>query len=133
MAAAVVAVAAGTRDNADKKLPPKDRSNYRCWSCNEFGYLANLKQCPNYKKKPEEKEVNAKATWQEYEASMYTMVRWADEEDETREYTVNNTVHITQVLAPTKVLLDNQADISIIHRIHWMLLSNVQKSESRSE
>jgi len=25
----------------DKKPPPKDRPNYRCWSCNEFGHLAN--------------------------------------------------------------------------------------------
>jgi hypothetical protein len=59
---------------------------------------------------------------------MYTMVRWVEEKDETREYTVDNAVHVTQVLAPTKVLLDNQADISIIHP---MLLSNVQKSEKR--
>jgi hypothetical protein len=57
---------------------------------------------------------------------MYTMVRWVEEKDETREYTVDNAVHVTQVLAPTKVLLDNQADISIIHP---MLLSNVQKLE----
>jgi hypothetical protein len=66
--------------------------------------------------------------WQEYEASMYTMVRWVEEKDETREYMVNNAVHVTQVLAPTEVLLDNQADISIIHP---MLLKNVQKSERR--
>jgi hypothetical protein len=122
------AAAAGTGDDGDKKPPPKDWSNYKCWSCNEFGHLANSKQCPNYKKKPEEKEVNANAMWQEYEASMYTMVRWVEEKDETREYMVNNAVHVTQVLAPTEVLLDNQADISIIHP---MLLKNVQKSERR--
>jgi hypothetical protein len=127
--AAAAAAPAGTGDDAEEKTPPKDRSNYRCWSCNKFGHLANLKQCPNYKKKLEEKEVNANATWQEYEASMYTTVRWVEEKDETREYTVNNAVHVTQVLAPTKVLLDNQAGISIIH---LMLLNNVQKLEKRN-
>jgi hypothetical protein len=127
-AAAAAAASAGNSDDADKKPPPKDRSNYKCWSCNEFGHLANSKQCPNYKKKTEDKDVNANATWQEYEASMYTTVRWVEEKDETREYTVNNAVHVTQVLKPTKVLLDNQADISIVHP---MLLTNVQKSERR--
>jgi hypothetical protein len=127
-AAAAEAAAAGTSDEADKKPPPKDRSNYKCWSCNEFGHLANSKQCPNYKKRTEEKDVNANATWQEYEASMYTTTRWEEDRHETREYTVNNAVHVTQVLAPTEVLLDNQADISIIHP---MLLTDVQKSEKR--
>jgi hypothetical protein len=126
--AAAEAALAGTSDEADKKPPPKDRSNYKCWSCNEFGHLANSKQCPNYKKKMEEKDVNANGTWQEYEASMNTTVRWEEEMCETREYTVNNAVHVTQVLAPTKVLLDNQADISIIHP---MLLTDVQNSERR--
>jgi len=60
--AATAAASAGTSDKADKKPPPKDRSNYKCWSCNEFGHLANSKQCPNYKKKTEEKDVNANAT-----------------------------------------------------------------------
>jgi len=72
--------------------------------------------------------VNANVTWQEYEASMYTTVRWVEKKCETREYTVNNAVHVTQVLAPTEVLLDNQADISIIHP---MLLTDVHKSERR--
>jgi hypothetical protein len=36
---------------------------------------------------------------------------------------VNNAVHIMQALEPTKVLLDNQADISIMHP---MLLRDVQ-------
>jgi hypothetical protein len=125
---AAAAASAGNSDNADKKPPPKDRSNYKCWSCNKFGHLANSKQCPNYKKKAEDKDVIADATWQAYEASMYTTVRWVEDKDETREYTVNNAVHVTQVLKPTEVLLENQADISIVHP---MLLTNVQKSERR--
>jgi hypothetical protein len=116
-------------EDADKKPPPKDRSNYRCWSCNEFVRLANSKQCPNYKKRSEDRDVNKNATWQEYEASMYVTVRLAEEEDEEQqEFTVNNAVHLTHTLEPTKVLLDNQADISIIQ---LMLLRDVQKSQRR--
>jgi hypothetical protein len=89
-----------------------------------MGHLANLKQCPNYKKKSEDKDVNANATWQEYEASLYMMVRRADEE----EYIVNNALSVKQALEPTKVLLDNQADISMIHP---MLLKDVQKVDRR--
>jgi hypothetical protein len=37
-------------EDGDKKLP-KDRSNYKCWSCSEFGHLAYSKHCMNYKKK----------------------------------------------------------------------------------
>jgi hypothetical protein len=125
--AAAAAAESETTEDADKKPPPKDRSNYRCWSCNEFGHLANSKQCPNYKKRSEDRDVNANATWQEYEASMYVTVRLAEEEDEEQqEFTANNAVHVTQTLEPTEVLLDNQADISIMHP---MLLRDVQKSQ----
>jgi hypothetical protein len=127
--AAAAAVESETTEDVDKKPPPKDRSNYRCWSCNEFGHLANSKQCPNYKKKSEDKDVNANVTWQEYKASMYMMVRLAEEVNEDQqEFVVNNPVHVTQALEPTKVLLDNQADISIMHP---MLLQDVQKSQRR--
>jgi hypothetical protein len=47
---------------------------------------------------------------------MYVTVRLVDEVNENeQEFVVNNAVHVTQALEPTKVLLDNQADISIIH------------------
>jgi hypothetical protein len=122
--AAAAAAESETTEEGDKKPPPKDRSNYRCWSCNEFGHLANSKQCPNYKKKSEDKDVNANVTWQEYEASMYVTGRLAEEVNENeQESVVNNAVHIMQALEPTKVLLDNQADISIMHP---MLLRDVQ-------
>ena len=72
----------------------------------------------DYKKKSKEKEVSANATWQEYEASMYVTIRWADQDqDKEEEFMVNNAVHVTQALRPTKVLLDNQADTSIIHPV----------------
>ena len=66
------------------------------------------------------------STWQEYEASINATVRF--EEDELQEYAVNNTVHIMQGLLPTRVLLDNQANISILHA---MLLSNARKAKQK--
>jgi hypothetical protein len=54
-AAAAAAAAVGTNKEEDKKSPPKDRSNYKCWSCNKFGHLANSKLCQNYKKKSKER------------------------------------------------------------------------------
>ncbi len=45
---------------------------------------------------------------------------------ESQEYIVNNAVNVTQQLRKTEVLLDNQADISIIHP---MLLENVRPAE----
>jgi hypothetical protein len=106
----------------DKK-PPKDRSNYKCWSCDELGHLANSKQCPNYKKKKEAEDAAVNATWQEYEASMYTTIA---EETEIEEHVVNNTVNKNQEVALTKILLDNQANISIVHPA---LLTIVRKSK----
>jgi hypothetical protein len=45
---------------------------------------------------------------------------------ESQEYVVNNAVNVTQQLRKTEVLLDNQADISIVHP---MLLENVRPAE----
>jgi hypothetical protein len=42
--------------------------------------------------------------------------------------TKKSTVHITQALVPTEVLLDTQADISIMH---LMLLKDVKKSQKK--
>jgi hypothetical protein len=127
--AAATAGESETTEDADKKPPPKDRSNYKCWSCNEFRHLANSKQCPNYKKRSKDRDVNANATWQEYKASMYMTVRLAEEVDEEQhEFTLNNAIYVTQTLEPTEVLLNNQADISIMHP---MLLQDVQKSQQR--
>jgi len=120
--------AAEANEKEDKKQPPKDRSNYECWSCSKMGHLANSKQCPNYKKKGDDKDVNANATWQDYKAIIYVTIQWANEEQGKEKFTVNNAVQVTQSLEPTKVLLDNQVDISIMHP---MLLRDVQKAQSR--
>ena len=60
---------------------------------------------------------------------MYVTIRGADQsQDKEEEFTVNNAVYVAQELRPAKVLLDNQADISIIHP---MLLRDVQKAQRR--
>jgi hypothetical protein len=89
----------------DKK-PPKDRSNYKCWSCNELGHLANSKLCPNYKKKKEAEDAADNATWQEYEASMYTTI--GEETKIIEEHVVNNAVNENQEGVGSVQLVVNQ-------------------------
>jgi hypothetical protein len=105
-----------------EKKPPRDRSSYKCWSCGKFRHLANSKQCPNYKEKTVEQEAVVNTMWQEYEASLYMTIKCKEE------YTINNVVNIIQALELTKVLLDKQADISIVHPA---LLRDIQKAEMR--
>lgn len=102
--------------NESKQNPPKDRTNYKCWSCGEFGHLTNSKACLNKRKKQELEAALVNAAWQEYEA-----IR----EEQVKEYTVNNAVNVTQALLHTEILMDNQANISIVHP---SLLENVRKA-----
>jgi hypothetical protein len=80
------------------------------------------KDCPLH---PDNKKNKAKAgfinkTWADSDTCIFAMIQM---EAELEEHVVNSTVHITQGLLPTKVLLDNQANISIVHP---MLLKNVR-------
>jgi hypothetical protein len=50
------------------------------------------------------------------------------EEGKNEEHLINNAVHVTQGLKPTNVLLDNQANISIVHP---MLLKNVRPAPKK--
>jgi hypothetical protein len=111
--------AAGGKEN-DGNENKKDRSQLECWYCKEKGHFSS--KCPK-KKKDKEKENQAgeglaHATWQEeIEHSMFCTVC---------KYTVNNAVNVTQQLKTTEILLDNQADISIVHPV---LLQNVRPAE----
>jgi hypothetical protein len=128
--AAAVAVAAAMATGASaedgEKKTPKDLSHIECFRCKEPGHYSSSKDCPLHPsmQKVESRAVNS--TWQEYEASIYTTVRM--EEEELEEHTAMNAVHVTQGLFPTEVLLDNQANISILHP---MLLSNVRKAKQK--
>jgi hypothetical protein len=84
----------------------------------EKGHFSS--KCPKKKKDKESQagEGLAHATWQEeMEHSMFCTVC---------EYTVNNAVNVTQSLKTNKLLLDNQADISIVNPV---LLENVRPAE----
>jgi hypothetical protein len=101
----------------DEQATKKDRSQLECWYCKEKGHFSS--KCPKRKKDKEAKdgEAQAHATWQELEHSMFCTVC---------EVTVNNAVNATQKLKPNEVLLDNQADVSIVHPV---LLENVRPAE----
>jgi hypothetical protein len=57
---------------------------------------------------------------------MYTMVRV--EEEDMKEYVVDMAVNATKGISLTQVLLDNQADISVMHP---MMLSDVHPAERK--
>lgn len=112
----------------DSKKQSKDRSNYKCWSCGEKGHLANSKLCPNKKKKEEgEGVVNTTweelESWEEYEPNIFMAVG-----EVKKIYIVNNAVNVTQALLPTEILLDNQADITVINPV---LLKNVKTANKQ--
>ncbi len=71
-------------------------------------------------------EAMAHATWEEEQAYMF--VSWVEEEDTVKEYTVNNVVQQHRRLLPSEVLLDNQANISVIHP---MLLEDVRQADRK--
>jgi hypothetical protein len=101
----------------DEQTTKKDRSQLECWYCNEKGHFSS--KYPKRKKDKEAKDGEAQAhvTWQELEHSMFCTVC---------EVTVNNAVNATQKLKSNEVLLDNQADVSIVHPV---LLENVRSAE----
>jgi hypothetical protein len=112
-----------------RKKPQKDLSHIKCFTCNQMGHYAN--KCPKKKEQEEEDEDKAEVhgTWhEEQEAAMYmTTVSWADEEDVINRE-CHNAVHATKRLSLTKVLLDNQANISIIHP---MLLEDIRPAPKK--
>jgi hypothetical protein len=112
------AAAGGKQPEAGRKENKKDRTELECWYCDEKGHFSS--KCPKRKKDKESQEGEglAHATWQEeIEQNMFCTVC---------EYTVNNTVNVTQKLKTNDILPDNQADISIVHPV---LLENVRPAE----
>ncbi len=110
-------------DGGRKPKTPRDHSHIECLHCHEKGHYKN--QCPQLKEKAmAEAEATALASWYDNKANMF--VSWVNEEETVKEYTVNNVVQQHKSLLPTKVLLDNQANISVMHP---MLLEDVRKSD----
>jgi hypothetical protein len=109
--------AASEKGDGEEK-PKKDRSQLECWYCNEKGHFSS--NCPK-KKKAKEGQGVANVTWlEEQEFCMFCTT------SKVQEYEVNSAVNVTQKLTCTEILLDNQADISIVHP---QLLENVRPVE----
>lgn len=99
----------------EEKKQPGSKKKVKCYKCHEEGHYAN--KCPDRKKPDAEPSIDANeeihtlnATW---EAATYCT------------HQVNSAVDESLKVQPNEVLLDNQADISII-RPH--LLENVEDS-----
>jgi hypothetical protein len=105
-------------EKGDEEKPKKNRSQLECWNCKEKGHFSS--NCP-HKKKAKEGQGVANVTWlEEQEFCMFCTT------SVVQEYEVNSAVNVMQKLTDTEILLDNQADISIIHP---KLLENVPPVE----
>ena len=106
---------------------PRDLSHIQCFKCKEYGHYSTSKSCPvNKKKQAEENSQDrttfANATWQaEQEAGMFTTLEVVEE------HVVNKATQ-AQGLLPTEILLDNAANISVMHP---MLLKSVRPAGKR--
>jgi len=118
------------KEEAEKK-PEKDLSKVKCYGCGKKGHMKKPPLCPKNTEKAKKGQADGagfmNATWcKEIEASMYGMVRFED--IEMKEYVVDTAVNATSGITLTQVLLDNQADISIMHP---MMLSEVRPVDKR--
>jgi hypothetical protein len=114
----------------EDKKPQKDLSKVKCYGCGKKGHMKNSPICPKNIEKQKRQEEGAgflNAAWcEEIEGSMYATVQLGDEE--IKEYVVDTAVNATNGIELTQVLLDNQADISVMHP---MMLSDVRPAERR--
>jgi hypothetical protein len=125
--AAAHATGGTSKESKQEHKVPKDLSHIECFRCKQPGHYSTSKECPLH---PDNKKQKAKAgfintTWADNETSIFVTIY---EEGEHEEHMINNAVHVTQGLKPTKVLLDNQANISIVHP---MLLKNVRPAPKK--
>ena len=89
------------KDEKSEAKKNKDLSNVECFACGEAGHYAN--SCPSRQKtseEPDSKERSAHLTWN---ANIFST------------YQVNSAVQEHQ-FGRNEVLIDNQANISIVHR-----------------
>jgi nitrous oxide reductase len=131
-AAKKAAAAAAVGQEASQQKQPKDLSQIQCFRCKEFGHYSTSPDCPKKQKQEQAtamvttEDTLCHSTWEEYEASIFAMR--TEQEPEIEEYTVEKAVHVTRELKTADVLLDNQADISVVHP---SLLTGVKPSKKR--
>jgi hypothetical protein len=95
----------------EKPKPKRDMSKVKCFNCGEKGHIAPV--CPE---KDHEEKKEAENNWKQY-------VTWedADEEDILQEsssyitYEVYKSIEGSSKFSKYDLLLDNQADVSIVH------------------
>jgi hypothetical protein len=108
----------GKSGNDGDKVP-KDLSHIQCFRCGEYGHYSTSKDCPKHEsKKNRGKEANVNGTWGAWEdvAGVFLTIQEVEQVS----------VYMMKGLLPLEVLLDNQANISIVHP---RLLKNVRDSE----
>jgi uncharacterized protein YdaU (DUF1376 family) len=128
-AAAAVAHATGgtNEENEQEQKVPKYLSHIECFRCKQPGHYSTSKDFllhPDNKKQKAKQEFR-NTTWADGETSIFVMIY---KEGEHEEHVINYAVHVTQGLKPTDMLLDNQANISIVHP---MLLKNVRPAPKK--
>jgi hypothetical protein len=118
------------KSGEEPKKEAKDLLHIECYRCKEFGYYSTLKECPLHPKnqaKIDEASGFANVKWQEeQEASMFLSII-EEETEQVQEYKVTNVMQ-QQGVQLTKVLLDNAANISIIHPA---LLSDIRPAKRK--
>jgi len=114
------------REQQEQKVP-KDLLHIECFRCKQPGHNSTSKGCPLHldNKKQKAKAGFINTTWADNKTSIFVMIY---EEGEHEEHVINIAVHVTQGLKLTEVLLDNQANISIVHP---MLLKNVRPAPKK--
>jgi hypothetical protein len=105
---------------------PKDLSHIKCFKCDQFGHYSTSKDCPEHPSKKKDQEGQATGTWgtweEQFEAGMFVT-------SGERTYE-NGSVFMTQGLSTAEVLLDNQANISIVNPC---LLKNVRDTKHQGK
>ncbi len=114
-------------DHVARKSPKKDKE-VECFACKKKGHYAN--KCPDRKQaraiavESEDDEV-VQADSESDNKELTTLATWEASQFHTT-YTIHNAVNTCHKLKTNEVLLDNQADISIINPA---LLQHVRASE----
>jgi hypothetical protein len=112
LAAAMATAGESTGSGKEATKTPKDLSHIKCFRCDQYGHYSTSKDCPLHESKKKEQDAQANGTWgqweEQFEAGMFMTIQERTLED-------HGSVYMTQGLLKTEVLLDNQANISIIN------------------